>query len=393
MGIARPVGRSFFPLDDELGLLPPRCTPRLVEQIARLGTACTSFSEARTVLRDLLGVELTSDTVRRITEEAGRKALEWEEQEALALKENLATPAVSVVDRLQQVSVDGSNVPLVGGKWEEVKCVAIGRVEATGQGPKARGLTYLARLGDADQFIAAAGLEFYERGTERAREVVAVNDGAEWIQRFLDEHCPTALRIIDWTHASDYVRVAAQTLFGPGTPDGGTWSKRLLDLLWEGKVEAVVQELEQLEDESERLKPVRDARHYLQKRVEMLRYGAFRAGGYPIGSGIVESANKLVVESRLKGAGKHWEAANVNPMLTLRCAHASDRWQRRWERIEPALRRPHSRRPLPIPTLAPVPPPTESPPVPGARFVETFRDGKPTAAHAWKRRLASRAKS
>ena len=53
---------------------------------------------------------------------------------------------------------------------------------------------------------------------------------------------------------------------------------------------------------------MREARHYLEKRLDMLRYAAFRAGGYPIGRGIVESANKVVIESRLKGAGKHWGA-------------------------------------------------------------------------------------
>jgi hypothetical protein len=35
----------------------------------------------------------------------------------------------------------------------------------------------------------------------------------------------------------------------------------------------------------------------------MMAYAAFGEQGYPIGSGSVESANKLVVESRMKGAG------------------------------------------------------------------------------------------
>jgi len=385
-----PVGWSFFPLDEELGLLPQRCTPRLVAQIARLGTACTSFREAQALLRDLLGVELTSDTVRRITLSAGREALGLDQAQARALRETLARPpAARVVDRLQQVSVDGAMVPLVGGTWEEVKCVVIGRVEATAQGPRARELTYFARLADADQFIAEAGGEFSARGTEQAREVVAVNDGAEWIQRFLDEHCPAALRIIDWTHAANYVRACGPALFGPGTANSATWSKRQLELLWEGKVESVVKELTNREDDSDRLKPVREARHYLEKRVEMLRYAAFREGGYPIGSGIVESANKLVVEARLKGAGKHWAPTNVNPMLSLRCANASNRWQRRWREVERALRRRHRHRPLPPPAPPPAPAPASHAPVPGASYVATFRDGKPTPAHPWSRRRVS----
>ena len=41
-------------------------------------------------------------------------------------------------------------------------------------------------------------------------------------------------------------------------------------------------------------------------------------------------AVQLTVEARLKGAGKHWAPANVNPMLALRCAETSKRWKGRW---------------------------------------------------------------
>jgi len=45
----------------------------------------------------------------------------------------------------------------------------------------------------------------------------------------------------------------------------------------------------------------------------MLQYPHFLQTGWPIGSGIVESANKLVVEARLKGSGMHWHPSHVNP--------------------------------------------------------------------------------
>ncbi len=396
MAIVRAVGWSFSPLDEELGLLPQRCTPRLVEQIARLGTSCVSFAEARELLWDLLGVELSTDTVRRITESVGRQALGLETKEAAALARSLARPAVSVVDRLQQVSVDGAMAPIVGGAWEEVKCVAIGRITQPGDGPRAVDLSYFARLADADRFIREARVEMHRRGTEQAREVVAVTDGAEWIQRYLDEHCPLALRIIDWSHAAGYLRAAGQALFGIGTPDCLAWTRTQLDLLWEGKAEAVVAELTGLEDDSERLKLVRDARHYLEKRLELVRYAAFRAAGYPIGSGIVESANKLVVEARLKGAGKHWARQNVDPLLVLRCAVANRRWQSNWQKTCSAMRRPHRHRPQPPPQAAlPTSPPTpvHEPIIPGRNYVPRFIGGKPTEAHAWKCHPACRAKT
>jgi hypothetical protein len=53
---------------------------------------------------------------------------------------------------------------------------------------------------------------------------------------------------------------------------------------------------------------------YLVKREPQLDYPAFQAAGWPIGDGAIESANKLVVEARLKRSGMHWHRAHVNPI-------------------------------------------------------------------------------
>ena len=66
---------------------------------------------------------------------------------------------------------------------------------------------------------------------------------------------------------------------------------------------------------------------YLQTREAQLQYPQFVTAGWPIGSGMVESANKLVVEDRLKGAGMHWAEANVNGLLALRNAAWASRCQ------------------------------------------------------------------
>jgi hypothetical protein len=379
---------SFFPLDEELGLLPQRYTPRLVAQIVRLGTACTSFAEARALLRDLLGVEVGEETVRRITEAAGRELVAVETAEREELERTLARPPAVLADRLQQVSIDGCNVPLVGGDWAEVKAVAIGTIHRTSDGPKAGALSYFARLGDSERFSREARIEFHRRGTENAREVVAVTDGAEWIPAVLEEHCPGALHIIDWSHAASYIRAAGQALFGQGTADCVAWTQSQLALLWEQPPELVLAELAGMEERSG-LEAVRVARQYLEKRREHIHYAAYRAANYPIGSGIIESANKLLVEARLKGAGKHWARPNVDAMLALRCASTNDRWHEREGRWNRRLRRGHRQRPRCArpPTSPPaIAPP---PPTPGARYVPAIVGGKPTAAHPWKRGIAA----
>src|SRR5437016_5979462 len=62
-----------------------------------------------------------------------------------------------------------------------------------------------------------------------------------------------------------------------------------------------------------------------------MQYPTYQQAGWPIGSGSVESANKVVVEARLKGAGMRWERHNVNRMLALRNAVCNRRWTETWQ--------------------------------------------------------------
>ena len=52
---------------------------------------------------------------------------------------------------------------------------------------------------------------------------------------------------------------------------------------------------------------------YLQKRETHMQYPTYQQAGWPIGSGSVESANKVVVEARLKGAGMRLPSAERQP--------------------------------------------------------------------------------
>jgi hypothetical protein len=71
--------------------------------------------------------------------------------------------------------------------------------------------------------------------------------------------------------------------------------------------------------------------NYLRKREQHMQYPLYQQLGWPIGSGSVESANKCVVQARLKGAGMRWERSHVNPMLALRTQVCHDRWEEAWE--------------------------------------------------------------
>jgi hypothetical protein len=403
------VTAGFSPLDDELALLPSRLSPWLVEAVVRLGT-WMPFGRVPEALAFFTGVTIGEETARRLTEAAGAalEAVETAEVEQL-VAERPPAPAGPAV---QQLSVDGAMVPLVGGQWAEVKLLALGTVasqpaaDGTHQ-PHTTDLSYVARLTDADTFAWRATSETHRRGTETAGQVAAVLDGAVWEQGFVDLHRPDAVRILDFPHAAQHISQAVALTLGADSPATRCWLATHLPLLKQGDAADVLEAVACLPtatapDPVAAQATVVATLDYLAARWEQIQYATFGAQGLPIGSGCVEGGHKVVMQARLKGSGMHWHPANVNPLLARRCAACNDRWIERWAvlthrwRTSTSIRRllRHAVRHPPASQLsetrappsasAPIlPPPPPPPPPPRAKRVV---NGRPTPQHPWKRR-------
>jgi hypothetical protein len=231
------------------------------------------------------------------------------------------------------MSSDGGLVPLRGGIWAEVKTLVIGEVlVANNEETTARTTahSYFSRMTDAATFADLASVEIERRGIERAGAVCAVQDGAEWLQGFVDSHRRDAVRILDFAHAAGYLGQVAEQARQAGHRLPTRWLPVLLHQLKHQGPSRVLTHLEGLEQRWS-LPAIGETLRYLRKRLPQLQYPQFLAAGWPIGSGMVESANKVVMQARLKGAGMHWEPANVNPMLALRNALRNDRWEECWQ--------------------------------------------------------------
>ncbi len=354
---------GFPPLDEQLHLRPgSTLTPWLVDSIVRLGTRLP-FSQVPELVAHFTGVTVSAETVRRLTEQAGRAAV---------------AVATAAVDRLEQTR------PL----------------PPPGPAVSTTDLSYLSRLTDAETFGRLATDELHRRGTSRAGTVVAITDGAAWCQGFIDLHRHDAVRVLDFAHALEHLGQVAQAVFGSGTEGASAWLGVQAHALRHGREAAVLAALTALATAPERDEETRrlltGTHAYLANRRAHIRYQAFVAAGYPIGSGCVESANKLVVEARLKGAGMHWARANVTPMLALRTLAANARWTEDWPAIWDRLRHP-PRNPIPaapplIAALVPVPPAPMVPDPPPAPRPKLVIDGKPTADHPWRKASPFRAK-
>jgi YgiT-type zinc finger domain-containing protein len=347
-GVCPACGAGFFPLDEELALLPGNLSPHLQEQLVRLGT-WMPFARAAEMFADFVGVVVSESTARRQTEKAGAAYVAIQTAEVERMEEEL--PPAPPGPQKMLLSVDGAMVPLVHGEWAEVKTLVIGEIgepvpdQKTGEWvvPSEK-LSYFSRLADADTFGRLALVETHRRGVEKAGKVAAVTDGAEWEQGFIDLHCPKAVRILDFPHGAERISQMGQAVWGEGRPETKQWLAAQLHRLKHEGPSPVLDELGMLVRDRPGIPLLAESLAYLEKRQEHMKYAEYQAQGLPIGSGANESGNKLVVEARLKGAGMHWARPHVDPMVGLRDVVCSDRWDEAWLQITGHLRQENAQR-------------------------------------------------
>ncbi len=341
MGSVWPAEQGFFPLDEELKLLPGKLTPREHESLVRL-SGWMPFEKAVELMEEVLGVEVSKIVAQNYTEAAGAAYVILQEEEVTWLEEKMPEPKATA-DKLQ-ISADGAMVSLLHGIWAEVRTVVVGEVQSRKQlngetQVHTRHLSYFSRKMSAQEFQRQALVEIQRRGVERAQAVAAVMDGADWEQGFVDFHCPQAIRILDFAHAVQHLNAIGQFLHGEHTPESQTWLKDQAHRLKHEGPDPLLQELTELQHQQPQAEILSSNLAYLKKRTEQMQYPHFQALGWPIGSGAVESGNKLVVQARLKGSGMHWAEAHVNSMLAIRNILCSGRWREEWPCIESKLRR------------------------------------------------------
>jgi hypothetical protein len=393
MVIVRVARKAFFPLDEQLALLPGHLTPLLQDQLAHLGV-WMPFAKAAGMLAGFTHTSVSESSAQRLTEAIG---IAYEAVQ-VAEVEHIERDWPEVEDGADKllVSVDGAFVPLLHGEWAEVKTLVVGEVgEPTQRDGKtvvpSHSHSYFSRVAEAELFQRLTLGELYRRRVETAERLALVSDGAEWIQGFIEFHAPEALRILDFPHAAQRICQVGEAVLGAEHASLRAWQTRQLHTLKHEGPDRVLESLRCFAAAHLSVPVIAENLAYLEKRVAHMQYPSFQAEGWPIGSGMVESANKLVVEARLKGAGMHWSRASVNPLLALRNAVCNDRWAEAWQQSEAHIRRCGICRREVQPSSAaaeeqPNTPAAPTPALPVSEPPDPILSRKPSADHPWRKK-------
>lgn len=149
----------------------------------------------------------------------------------------------------------------------------------------------------------------------------------------MKELFPTARQVLDYYHCSKHVHEIALAQWSEMPQKALEWVEAMMAQLFLGEVESVLGSLKQIKASGkEAQKAINRLWQYLKRNQDRVKYGAYRKGGYPIGSGAIESAHRFICHVRLKRPGAWWYMKRDNGMLALRCAKYNGTFNRVFKR-------------------------------------------------------------
>lgn len=341
------------PLDEQFGLEAGAVTAGLAMLLALAGIEF-SFDESPQWLQAYLLFEVSENTVRSETQQMGalqeQQEKQWiERSQDEAYLQQRQRQAGGVPSRLYG-SMDAAKVrieprPQKGAAkaehedWRDMKVLCWYEVEgvppaqlSTRQREKvareqpalrAKNMRYFCDITEADDFGKLLWASGCTVDADLCSELIFLGDGAVWIWNLAAKYYPDAVQIVDWYHAEEHLEVVANAAFPPGA-QRTNWLEGVKQALWDGQVEGVISACEALAASCEL---ARKAVHYFYTNAERMRYDRFRAAGYMIGSGTVESGCKQIISQRLKLPGAQWTVTGAVQTGKARAAWLSGEWQ------------------------------------------------------------------
>lgn len=324
------TGSSTYlrPFTKRISVSSRGCSRRLERVLTDFGCE-HSFTRAALSVREHYGFDVGTSTVQRCTLKHAQRA-----KTHLANQYEQPFRVLPAKGELYvNAQTDGTMICTVAPakrkdkrprEWKEMRLVA---AQAKGSVTAVYGATF----GSVEQTGRRWGHCAKQAGWGLDSHIHVVGDGAEWIRIQAGEvFASQGVFLCDFYHVSEYLAAAAQTC-RPQKAD--QWRRIQQKRLLRGCSQKVIEALEEHfepEGTSEEFSPVRNAHRYLSNRRECLDYPGAQKLDLPIGSGMIESGHRHVLQARLKKPGAAWLQENADNIAQLRVLRANNQWASFW---------------------------------------------------------------
>ena len=126
-------------------------------------------------------------------------------------------------------------------------------------------------------------------------------------------------------HLKENTYEFAKQLFGDQREKYVPWAEDICQRLEDGKWQDVLKDLERYKGISAKQGSV-NLYTYIDNNRDNIDYPAYKEMGYFVGSGAIESGNKIVLQNRLKLPGMRWNVPSAQCMLSLKAKIESKQW-------------------------------------------------------------------
>ena len=324
---------GHYPFDDRLGLVG-RYTPAAANEMARCAVS-HPYKDAAESFSRCHAFKVSPDTIREIV-----GALHGESSAFVKGIGDGSRDADDEKARIVCVMADGTGMPmrkecLKGAKGKdgraktrEIKAGAIFVASKTKDNEPHRDLdttTYVATTHRREKFGKYLRSEFDRRFRREPDTVLYITDGGKWLHSIHESDFPFAVEILDVYHAVEHLK---PLLAGLGIKENSKeWKYRhhyWSECIKAGKVQNVLDFIWK----NMRARLGKDAMReykYYRSNAGRMKYDEYRANGWFIGSGVIESGCKTVIGQRFKQSGMIWSLKGAKALLPLRTLYKSNR--------------------------------------------------------------------
>ena len=337
--------KSIFPLDCALGVdkVPFKMTYQLMSAIAKICVRSKSYAEASSVIEETFGFSVSSVQVEKVTDVVGALMYGIQCEKANAARESSKAKIDNRKRRRRKndilyLEIDGAMVYLRDKEdnkpgWTESKhAIAFNSAnikrfynengEETGHRITKR--DYIGYIGHADEFTFHFLALAKNNECDLCSEIVVISDGALWIKNMVEKYLPKATLILDLYHAKENAGKFAKYAKS-SSKEQKAYGDKLCKLIEEGNTEFLLQELKPYEHQ-ETPDGVPNLYTYIFNHKDNMHYPQYIEKNYFVGSGAIESANRSIMQNRLKLPGMRWKRKCGQGMLTLKTKYESGKW-------------------------------------------------------------------
>ena len=341
-------GIGSKPLIDEMRIRHQGRSEAVIRALSDFGIE-ESFARAAARFKEHYHYDIGSSAAARSTKETAQQAVEYVEKRLSDLsreqeeaKESVEKILVELdgceIRTAQLVPIENSKekTPVYGNpkkskeiKWRDVRVGFVRPLDSTSK-------LFVGKMDSYEEVVGQLHQAAVFTGMTPETIIIGVADGGIGLSEELRKQFPMMQFILDKSHLKDHFYETAEEI-GIRKKDRAKWVEPRIEDISNGDVGKVMEELKAQYEENPN-KRLKRLIGYIARFHDAVDYNRFKADGYPVGSGEIESAHKSIPQKRLKIPGASWHSDSIDPMLALRILRADDWWDDFWtERTQNAL--------------------------------------------------------